>query len=152
MLPEGGVESSLTVWRKEDAMNQIKELEHRIKVLEISLLLTNRVIHMLSFQIAMEIGSASFITKTSEMLKGLSHTHLKDPDDHKLFLQHENKLAELMGDMGKALETVLGPNRQLKQKVSEKALRKKIEEVLDSIHFEVLPVRTVIEERKREDE
>lgn len=126
-------------------MDQIQELERRIRTLENNLLVTNRVIQMLTFQAALESGAASYIIKAADMLEGMSHTGLKEPDDQELFLEYENRMASSLRSLGEALEIVLREKRHIEQKLNDKALRKKIEEVLDSTHFEVLPVRTVIE-------
>ena len=61
-------------------------------------------------------------------------------------MQYQDNAAVGLANLGKSIEAMVRARRRADQKLEDAELKEKIEEILDSTHFEVLPVRTVTEE------
>ena len=123
----------------------LEDLEHRVRTLEIRMLIHSRIISMLAWYTAVEVKSASHLVVVSDAIKDMSHQDVRDPRDQEIFLEYKNRAADILKTHGKQLEDFLQNSRETRQKMAEADLRKKVEEILDSTHFEVLPVRTITE-------
>lgn len=123
----------------------LEDLEHRIRTLEIRMVIHSRIISMLAWYTAMEVESASHLVVVSDAIKDMSHKDFRDSRDQEIFLEYKNRAADILKKHGKQLEDVLQKSRKNRQKMAEADLREKVGEILDSTHFEVLPVRTITE-------
>ena len=123
----------------------LEDLDHRIRTLEIRMIIHSRIISMLAWYTAMEVKSASHLVVVSDAIKDMSHQDVRDSRDQEIFLEYKNRAAELLKRHGKQLEDFLQNSRESRHKMVDADLRKKIGEILDATHFEVLPVRTIIE-------
>ena len=124
----------------------VEELEQRVRTLEIRMMVHSRVILMLAWYTALEIRSGSPLTTVAGTLKGLTHKDLKTSDEQEVFLQYQDNAAVGLANLGKSIEAMVRARRMADQKLEDAELKEKIEEILDSTHFEVFPVKTVTEE------
>ncbi len=126
--------------------SRLDDLERRVRDLEIRVMNASRVVTMLSFFSALRIKSGSHLIDVANALKGAEHTDIKDPAEQALFVKRTNESSSALRAMGESVESIFKGKRESEQKLQEVQLKKKIEEVLDNFHFEVLPVRTITEE------
>ena len=124
----------------------VEELEQRVRTLEIRMMVHSRVILMLAWYTALEIRSGSPLTTVAGTLKGWTHKDLKTSDEQEVFLQYQDNAAVGLANLGKSIEAMVRARRRADQKLEDAELKEKIEEILDSTHFEVFPVKTVTEE------
>jgi len=123
----------------------IEELEKRVRDLEIEVLVSSRIILMLAFHTAIEIGSAEHLKYLGKHLKGMSHTGIKNSDQHAKFIERENQIADQLGGLGEALDPGILDVLRGKKKDKNEEIKKQVEEVFDTYSFEVLPVRTIVD-------